>query len=540
MTVRCLSLLLISVFLTFVIIRPSYAQGISCGEIALDPRDGTGWRILERFYVQTDGVGGLGCWYHAHPNGKDGLVTPFSWGQMPGPQRMALINSIFEATTKSRQKLSPLGSLDNALFVVLRDTWVGLNAEAYWPKDEQCWMEAQLNNQSIRGSDRSILSAVIAHEIGHCFIMENIDGYLPSNYQEPLDRWWDESGAEYYSTIVYPELDHEHSFARSFVLDVMPFTQWYDAYVVFAHYAQLHGDDSVLELLKVIFSQRSNDALLNYLRNQEFDKFFHDFAITHYSMKVVDSGGGFIPRSDDFWPVLNHRLDPNKENHLPLRFIALPDLDGSRLNVIELNIPVGYSLEISSPANETLGLFVSLQFENDLIENWTSPFSIEANCDQERLLTILTTHLRTAPIENQKLAFSLVRNPNCGQCVPNSESIREYGPDGKYGSPDYVPLSELQAKAICALSCEYRCLCDNRSLWADRPVTEAECLSVHPSGGDPIVNNVPYPATLCQRFAGIYVSMSTGIIVEDLSAALSAEDMLDYACTSRCTQNCLK
>lgn len=532
MIVRCLSLLLISVFLTFVIIRPSYAQGISCGEIALDPRDGEGWRILERFYVRTDGVGGLGCWYHAHPNGKDGLVTPFSWGQMPGPQRMALINSIFEATTKSRQKLSPLGSLDNALFVVLRDTWVGLNAEAYWPEDEQCWMEAQLNNQSIRGSDRPILSAVIAHEIGHCFIMENIDGYLPSKYQVPLDRWWDESGAEYYSTIVYPELDHEHYWARRFELDVMPFTQPYAAYVVFAHYAQLYGDDSVLELLKVIFSKRSNDVLLNYLRNQNFDEFFHDFAITHYSKTVVDSGGGFIPRSDDFWPVLdNHRLDPNK------RIIALPDFDGSRLNVIELNIPVGYSLEISSPADETLGLFASLQFENDLIENWTSPFSIEANCDQERLLTILTTHLRTAPIGNRKLIYSLVQNSNCEQCVPNSKSIRKYGPDGIYGSPDYVPLSELQAKAICQLSCEYRCLCDNRSLWADRPVTEAECLSVHPSGADPIVN-VPNAATKCQTLSGIFVSMSTGIIVEDLSAALSAEDLLDHACTLRCTKNC--
>lgn len=519
MIVRGLALLLFSVFLTLVVIRPSYAQGVSCQDIALDPKSGDGVRVLKRFYVRTGDVGGLGCWFHSHPNGKDGLVTPFGWGRRPGPERLEVIDTIFEVITEARQKLSRLGFLDNALFVVLRDTWTGDEGEAYWPNDEQCWMEDRLSRDSVRGSERSLLRGIIAHEIGHCFIMENIDGYSPSTFQDSLDYWWDESGAEYYSTIVYPELNHEHSYARAFSLDLEPFTQPYNAYVVFAHYAQLYGADSVLELLRNIFAQRSNAALLSYLRDQGFDSFFHDFAVTHFSMKVVDSGGGFIPRDGEVRAALYHWLGPDR------RFTTLPDLDGSRLNVIELNIPAGYSLEISSPVNQSLGLFVSLQFENDLVRNWISPYFIEANCDQERVLKLLTTHLRDAPIKNLKLAYLLEHNPNCGICVPKSKKIRKYGPDGVFGNPDYVPRDHLEAKAICKLSCEYRCLCGNRSLWEDRPVTEAECLSVHPSGADPMVTGSSYTSpTVCKAYAN----------------GMSAEDLLDTACTVRCVHNCTK
>ena len=166
-----------------------------------------GERVLGRYYEASDGVGGLGCWVHSHPDGREFVVTPFSWGRSPSPGKQGLIDETFEAISDSRQELGSLGHLDTALYVLLHDVPRPDVGEARWIVDEQCWIDVGPQaGYGAYGTDRPRFKSVMAHEIGHCFLMENLEGYSPDTYTS-MSRWWDESGAEFLMAFVYPTVD---------------------------------------------------------------------------------------------------------------------------------------------------------------------------------------------------------------------------------------------------------------------------------------------------------------------------------------------
>jgi hypothetical protein len=396
---RVLPVAIVAIILLFSV--AARAAVVSCESLDLHPVDSDGNEILHRYYNRSGGVGGLGCWVHEHPNGRDFIITPHSWTRNPAPGKMGLITTTLQAMTDARRTFHELGTFNVQLYFLMND--VHSSAEAYWFHGNQCWMEAGPYGGigSWREDSRRYFKSQVAHEIGHCFIMENIPGYTPDTYIGSLDQWWDESGAEFLSSIVYPVLNHEHINALGFDLDGQIFTQPYHAYLVFQHYANKKGNRAVIDLFQKIFRQRSEDQLRAYFRNTGFDAFFHDFAVTHYQARISDPGGGYAPRERVITEIHEETLIP------PEGRITISGISPSRLNVAKVNIPARYDLTITPPSGGDNRYFKSLVNGNSLIMNWDREAEVVGDCHEPRIIHLLFTHLNDQDLADMTIRYKL-------------------------------------------------------------------------------------------------------------------------------------
>ncbi len=368
------------------------AQAVSCESMSLDPVVPEGIRILERFYVRSDGIGGLGCWVHPHPNGRDFVLTPFSWGEIPDAGHKAWIDRTMEAVADSRRVLTVIGTLNVNLYLLLTDlTSEGSGrsgtAEAYWLLDNDCWIESRQDSRP--DPHRTVdaeghFKSTVAHEIGHCFLMENSPNYVPETRRE-LDKWWDESGAVYLSAQVYRDLNHEFFEAGRFDLDGRRWLQPFNAYVVLQHYSNQHDREAVIELLTWFHEQGKDvrgflDALYNH---ETFGDFYHDFAVTHYRSQVGDPGGGTIPREMHVDNYLEQHLAPDTGT------IFLKELLANRLNIVELTIPAGYDLRLDPPTGSPERYAKTLLESGNFSGDWNSTASISGSCDHDTQARVL-------------------------------------------------------------------------------------------------------------------------------------------------------
>ena len=131
---------------------------------------------------------------HPHANGKDAIFTPYSWGRNPNPGKQGLIDEAMTAISEVTRYLDRLGTVQSELYMLLTDLerreWT---AEALWIEDNRCWMEVTpLAGWGGHGPERRWeYKSIIAHEIAHCFFMENFEGYNDNSTN--FDAWWDET-----------------------------------------------------------------------------------------------------------------------------------------------------------------------------------------------------------------------------------------------------------------------------------------------------------------------------------------------------------
>ncbi|MDH3701347.1 MAG: hypothetical protein OEU46_08530 [Alphaproteobacteria bacterium] len=457
----------------------------------------------------------MGCWVHKHPNGKDFVVTPHSWGLTPTPGKMGLISDTMTAMIDSRRALVQLGRLNRQHFFLLND--IHASVEAYWPHENQCWMEAGPRAGMVGWrSDRRSFKGSVAHEVGHCFLMENIPGYKPATARA-IDRWWDESGAEFLSALVYKDLNHEHGHAMNFDLDLWPFTQPYGAYVLLQHYANASGDQAVIKLLRQMFRRRTETQLRAYLRSIGFDAVFHDFAATHYRSRVADPGGGNIPREEVVGSRHIEDLSPSGSD------VHLSAMNHSRLGIAELTIPAKYNLAISPPEHDSVRLHNSLLNGASLIANWNGQVRIGADCDNRRDIKLLITHLGDNALDDLHVSYRLTLEPECEERPPTpADEVACIKPGRKSNPANYG-----SGLAGCMLRCADRCWCDNKPMWANRPVTLAECNAYYPGGTK---SHVPTTGnTICG-----------GIIRSNPKRRrpTTAKDVLGTHCQIKCSKQC--
>ncbi len=400
---------------------------VSCLSMGLDPHvldpDGPGsvW-LLGRYYIEENGVGGRGCWVHKHPNGKDFVLTPHNWHRHPTAVHRYLVGEALQAITDSRRVFSSLGTLHKSLYFLLDD--VHVDAEIYWPLglSDECWMEAgpYKNIRSWQDPDtKHFFKGMVAHEIGHCFIQEQIEnfglGFNSSSYAFSNAHWWDESAADFLSSIVYPSLDFEHMWAKEFDLGSAPFTQEYSASVLLTSYANSKGNQAVITLLKNIYAATRNnpDHLYSYLKSIGFDTDFHDFVVDHYLRQVPDLGGGFVPRETDVQSITSTTL---KEGEFT---IDIPPLLPGRLSVVSLTVPEGMQATITAPDEAGLSQSVVENFELTH-KNWTGTLSTEILCGPNPV-EILFSHLNDAPV-NTRLTYTLTNHPEaCQERISNHD-----------------------------------------------------------------------------------------------------------------------
>lgn len=374
----------------------------TCKDLGLNPNPPGAGPILQRYYRSTDGVGGHGCWVHPHRNRKDFVVTPWSWGSEPTPGKQYLIDTVKQTMSDARSALAPLGGLNVGIYYLLND--VHDNAETYWLTQNQCWIEAGPHGGggSWRGATPHMLPGQIAHEIGHCFLMVNIPGYSLETREQYLDQWWDESGANYYSSVVYPDLNYEHGDAQAFDLDGAPFEQAYSAYALLQSYSVSHGAEAILPLLIGIFELRERDLRLGHLQAEGFDADFHNFVFDHYRQGVSDSpGAGMLPSEapDGVGFLVDESLFEDAGA------VPIEPIPEARLSIVHIEAPSGFHISLTPP--EAPGLRASLIATGLIERNFTATLNFSGSCEEPFEASVLLSHLDRRPIKDLVLPYTL-------------------------------------------------------------------------------------------------------------------------------------
>lgn len=433
--------------------RSAAPAAATCASLGLDPvvdhpgSPSDSLRVLERYYVETGGVGGLGCWVHPHANGKDYVVTPWSWGEDPNPGHQRLIDETFQAQTDAYDSLSAIGTLDLGLYVVLNDVDTGSDSdpEAYWPTEGQCWIEAGPRAGFGAWSDLDF-KGTLAHEIGHCFLMQNVPGYTPATYGRGTAHWWDESGAEFFGSVVYPSSDFEHESSYLFDMDGEELYQAYNAVVLLQHYANHNGNRAVLDLLIRLHAEgRSWGSLNAYLDGAGLDDFFHDFGTTHYRGLIPDPGGGYMRAEDWVAPIAEETLSP------PRGAISLDVVPSRRLNQLQLTLPEGHDGVLWAGGAVGSAVWASAYLDGELRTAWGEGIPVRGECDNARTFSVFLTTLRAEDVRDVSFEYELSENnedceeeetamaacqdaPAFNQCLVGTWQMHERSIQGMLGS----------------------------------------------------------------------------------------------------------
>ena len=385
-----------------------------CSELGLRPVDETGEEPIDLLGIYLDGdeetgIGGLDCWVFNHNNNRDYVIVPRSWHPDTSGPRMALINNAMEAITDARKLYLEYGTLDRSLYYILNDQSYGRSAgETYWIyEDDQCWMRSGVPNLSEESSEST--KFVFAHEIGHCFMEENVPKIAYADHS--WDVWFDESVSEYLASEVYKTNNREFVYSRRYNFDA-PFMQPYNAYVLWYYYVMNEGKTEMAPLLRALSELDSQEARFDHLRSEGFDQLFHNFLYDFTYDKFEDSGGGRIPNREETMDEV-YTLDPDE------RTIILPDkIKNGQREYFMLVMPQGYDIRIQPAEGSELRFFQSLMVDGKKdLRNWSSEQFIEGNCDRGEAIMVMISHLNTEAELGLRIDYELIEREGC--CAPD-------------------------------------------------------------------------------------------------------------------------
>ena len=416
----------------------------TCEELNLRPLTVTDeGAVLDLLAIYIDGdasgLGGLGCWVHHHPNGKDYVITPHSWGREPTVAKMGLINGAMEAITDSRQKYLEYGTMNNNLYYILDDVRrpdrIG---EAFWIiNNNECWMQSGV--PTMRSISQDDKKQTFAHEIGHCFNMENIQQFEEYYSQ---NHWFDESVAEYLSSEVYPTNNFEHRFSQLFDMSAN-FKQEYKAYVLWYYLANQRGVVSIVPLMNALAALSTKTLRLQHLRNIEFDKLFHNFYFDFMTDELPDSGGGIIPNNKitNFMEIFE--LVPGAPSQ-----IKLDSIPSERLSSNFLQIPADYDLLLHPPTNSSDEVNFSILTPGQNVRDYSQYLEIQGFCDSEKSIEIVASHLNDDPVTGTIIEYELRERKGCcpaGLTVGENPSENEL--NGKFSFDYYIESNVVSRSA---------------------------------------------------------------------------------------------
>lgn len=422
---------------------------VTCQQLGLNPELPGGVRPLDQFLNNSDlPENERNCWVHQDQSRKNWVITPYYWGEEPDDFNTPYIEDALLSIKESRRVYKTIGRFNTVLIMVLSEIRPTL-AEAFWIKDNHCYMEASYDYVQNRTSEQ--WRQTVSHESGHCFIMNNVPGYAPENYNQD-DKWWDESAAEWLSTLVWTTFNREHNLAFDFDLDGKPYRQPYSAFLIFSHFANKFGNRATWQMIKEIAQKNSLEELSQFWLSAHLNSFFQDFFITHYQSQIADIGGGFYPREID---VLDHPQSP-WTLATDLEDLSLHILPEGRLIKGNVIIPKGHKVTFAPiPPQSALALHFQLDLNGPIIPHLFTT-EAEASCDEDKVISIYLSQLSSGEISEFKLPYSLMEVTDCGcdldqttidQCMVGTwtmdvETIKEMIRHGTSDKP--VVMTEVQ------------------------------------------------------------------------------------------------
>ena len=148
--------------------------------------------------------------------------------------------------------------------------------------------------------DQGEFKQIVAHELFHCFQLQNLQPQLLGT-ERPVRKWWSEASAEYFSNVVYNDVNYEFRFTYEFddLSPATPLTQMgYENFIFFQDLGNRVGDREVIEFLRTMPTSGGGPEQLAALAAwPDMQDLFHDFGRAYLDGEISDTGGGTIPGS---------------------------------------------------------------------------------------------------------------------------------------------------------------------------------------------------------------------------------------------------
>jgi hypothetical protein len=229
------------------------------------------------------------------------IYYPASWGH-DDPGR-AKLEATATATQDALSAYGPYGDVGtiNIIFSLLPSP-SGFLAEVnsrHARGDESCPI---LIFPSALGLDEGPFQQTIAHELFHCYQLRNLADQMMGT-ERPVRKWWSESSAEYFSNVVYDDVDFEHRNQPDFDHNsaAAPLTQMgYENAVFFQYLARRVGDAEVIQFLRLMPTSGGEDAQIRALADYtDMKTIFHEFARAYLDANIQDRSGSGFPVSPE-------------------------------------------------------------------------------------------------------------------------------------------------------------------------------------------------------------------------------------------------
>lgn len=210
------------------------------------------------------------------------------------PTRMSWANAALRSLSKSASTYSQFGTYGdvNAVFSLtqLLSSFNTLAFESAFPANSPCPIVVL---PLVYEDSTDEFLQTVAHEAFHCYQDWNFM-MAPYDYH----RWWAEGSAEYFSNVVYPNINAELGWMDSYY-DRSITDPWFDLdylnFLLFQFLANKLGNEGLLILLDNVSSagniQAQAQALANY---GDMDALFEEFVVATMSTGVQDTGGTII------------------------------------------------------------------------------------------------------------------------------------------------------------------------------------------------------------------------------------------------------
>lgn len=244
------------------------------------------------------------------------IYSPLAWSQ--DEEKSAYVQAAIEATKESLTEYDALGPVDDttlyfSLLNVPESNAAASNADfggiamttlAGFSQALQESCPIYIHPWGIEAEDIDDFKQSIAHEIFHCFQFWNLNSQS-LGVAVSVNDWWVEGTAEYYSNVVYPCINNEHSSHADFAdrsRENWLFDLSYDANIFFQHYANTSGGPSgLLSFLQGLPTTGGQEAQARALKAAGMEEeAFHQFGQTYLDGQIADScQGSQIPAEGD-------------------------------------------------------------------------------------------------------------------------------------------------------------------------------------------------------------------------------------------------
>ncbi len=223
-------------------------------------------------------------------------------------EKEGLVTAAFQGLTDSVVVFTDLGRMENInmMFSLLPDPKVPetLAFQTYAPKGVTCPLTL-LPDVSAGKSD--VFMQSIAHEVFHCFQDWNSVTVGSSN------EWWIEGTAEYFSNVVYPDVNFEHRFlsqfdSESLFKSLMELS--YENFIFFQHAANTYGNEAIINLQRSLGNANGTSSALAAYDNM--DTTFQEFVVGYASTGIKDTDGSMIAPemiSSKFYRLIDEERD---------------------------------------------------------------------------------------------------------------------------------------------------------------------------------------------------------------------------------------